>query len=155
MSQAMRRVFGMSASHASGSIRLTEAEVAAVRSRSGAACTPDVRIVTAVVGGKRVGYGLIDNVRGKSQLITYALMVDQNLVVRDLEVLVYREPYGGEVGYEMFRRQFRGKSPGDNIRIGGGIRNISGATISSNAVANGTRKLLAVLQVLREGGRLP
>src|SRR2546427_6382509 len=49
------------------------------------------------------------------------------------DILVYREPYGGEVAYEPWRRQFRGKSTGDSLRVGKEIRSISGATISVHA----------------------
>jgi Na+-translocating ferredoxin:NAD+ oxidoreductase RnfG subunit len=97
---------------------------------------------------------MVDEVRGKSKLITYLLMVDKDLTVKDLEVLAYREPYGGEIQYEAFRKQFRGKGTRDQLRVGGDIKNISGATISSNAVTNGVRNLLAVLKELKSAGKL-
>ncbi len=58
---------------------------------------------------------------------------------------VYREPYGGEVAYDAWRKQFRGKSAADSLRVGREIRSISGATISAHAVTLGVRRLLADL----------
>jgi len=154
MSNALKRVFGAAATVETRTITLTPLEIAQARSLSGASVLSRVRVFFVSTGGRRVGYGVIDNVKGKTQQITYALLVGSDISVRDLEVLVYREPYGGEIAYDSFRRQFRGKTARDNVSIGRGIRNISGATISSNAVANGTRRILATLQVLHNGGRL-
>lgn len=154
LSAAVQRVFGANARSEASTIRLSPDEITKITSLCGLASPADVRYQTVLIGSRIAGYAMVDNARGKSQPITYVLMVDPTISVMDLEILVYREPYGGEVSNESFRRQFRGKRSRDNVRIGSGIRNISGATISSNAVTNGTRRLLATLQVLKEGGRL-
>ena len=70
------------------------------------------------------------------------------------DILVYREPYGGEVAYDAWRRQFRGKSSGDALQVGRDIRTISGATISVNAVTLGVRKALGDLTVWHRSGAL-
>lgn len=154
LASGVQRVFGTGARTEAVSLQLTTNDITRIAALSGLKPAADFRYMVVSSGGKRVGYAIVDNVRGKAQLITYALMIDPTMAVRDLEVLAYREPYGGEVANETFRRQFRGKRSSDNVRVGAGIRNISGATISSNAVTNGTRRLLATMQVLKEGGRL-
>ncbi len=71
-----------------------------------------------------------------------------------MDILVYREPYGGEVAYEPWRRQFRGKTAADSLRVGREIRSISGATISVHAVTLGVRRLLADLTAWHQRGAI-
>jgi Na+-translocating ferredoxin:NAD+ oxidoreductase RnfG subunit len=101
-----------------------------------------------------LGFATVRDARGKDQPITFLVAVDTAGQVLDVDVLVYREPYGGEVAYESWRRQFRGHTAADSLRIGRPIRNISGATISSNAVTLGVRSALADLAALRREGIL-
>lgn len=101
-----------------------------------------------------LGYAAIGNARGKDQPITYLVATDSTLRLKDIDILAYRESYGGEVAYEPWRRQFRGKSPTDTLEVNRQIRGISGATISVNAVTAGVRWQLARFLRLREGGRL-
>lgn len=101
-----------------------------------------------------LGYAAVGNVKGKDQPITYLVATDSTLRLKDIDILAYREPYGGEVAYEPWRRQFRGKSPTDPLEVNRQIRGISGATISVNAVTAGVRMQLARFLRLRQGGRL-
>jgi Na+-translocating ferredoxin:NAD+ oxidoreductase RnfG subunit len=101
-----------------------------------------------------IGYAVVRNVLGKDQPITFLVAVDSASVLRDVDILVYREPYGGEVAYDAWRRQFRGKTPNDPLEIGKDIRSISGATISANSVTLGVRRALADLARWREEGKL-
>ncbi|MCE7933420.1 MAG: FMN-binding protein [Chlorobi bacterium CHB2] len=150
----LRRVFGTDITVTSHSAALSPEQAAAVKSTSGYSPALGVSYYTVKMNGKVIGYGIVDDVKGKSKPITYLLMVDASLNIKDIEVLAYREPYGGEVQYEAFRRQFRGKSGRDQLRVGSDIKNISGATISSNSVTNGVRRLLAVLRELKNSGKL-
>jgi Na+-translocating ferredoxin:NAD+ oxidoreductase RnfG subunit len=90
---------------------------------------------------------------GKDQLITFLLCVNNSLAIESLEILEYREPYGGEVRNKSWQIQFRGKRPGDAMRAGREIKNITGATISARAVTNGVHRLLLILHAIRN--RLP
>jgi Na+-translocating ferredoxin:NAD+ oxidoreductase RnfG subunit len=110
-------------------------------------------ILASFRNGTVAGYGVVDNVKGKDQLITYFVIVDSSLAVHDLEILAYREAYGGEVRYKSWQEQFRGKRPGDRLRAGRDIKNITGATISARSVTLGVEKVLSVLAVV--GDRLP
>ena len=68
--------------------------------------------------------------------------------VRNVEILDYRETYGGEVRNPAWRQQFVGKRFGAGVELGKGIRNISGATLSSRHVTDGVRRLLATWEVV-------
>lgn len=102
-----------------------------------------------------LGFATVREVRGKDQPITFLVAIDPAGRVLDVDILVYREPYGGEVAYSSWRRQFRGHTAADSVRIGKPIRNISGATISTHAVTLGVRTALDDLSFLHRTGALP
>jgi Na+-transporting NADH:ubiquinone oxidoreductase subunit NqrC len=91
---------------------------------------------------------MVDRVIGKHEFITYALALGPDGTVRGIEILEYRETYGGEIRNPNWRRQFVGKKPGSALRLDGDIRNISGATLSSRHVTDGVRRLLVTYQML-------
>lgn len=101
-----------------------------------------------------LGFAQVGNVLGKDQPITFLVAIDPADRLKDVDILVYREPYGGEVAYEPWRRQFRGKTAGDSLRVGREIRSISGATISVHAVTLGVRHLLADLTAWHQRGAI-
>jgi Na+-translocating ferredoxin:NAD+ oxidoreductase RnfG subunit len=105
-------------------------------------------------GGALLGFAEVRNVKGKEQPITYLVAVDSAGATRDIDILVYRETQGGEVAYDSWRKQFRGKTGADPVEIGKDIRNISGATISSNSVTRSVRLALRQLADWRAAGKL-
>ena len=96
--------------------------------------------------GAFLGYSLVTAERGKYRPITMLIGADTAGRVAGVQILVYREPRGGEIAREYFLRQYRGKSTGDPIRMNRDIINISGATISVQSVSAGVRKTLALVQ---------
>lgn len=105
-------------------------------------------------GDSLLGFAEVGNVLGKDQPITFLVAIDPADRLKDVDILVYREPYGGEVAYEPWRRQFRGKTAADSLRVGREIRSISGATISVHAVTLGVRRLLADLTAWHQRGAI-
>ena len=112
------------------------------------------RVLRISRGGALLGFAQVRNVKGKDQPITFLVAIDPADRLKDVDILVYREPYGGEVAYEPWRRQFRGKSAGDSLRVGKEIRSISGATISVHAVTLGVRRMLAQLTAWHQSGAI-
>ena len=104
--------------------------------------------------GALLGFAQVRNVKGKDQPITYLVAIDSANALKDVDVLVYREPYGGEVAYDPWRKQFRGKTATAPLQVGKDIKNISGATISSNSVTRGVRQTLAELTAWHAAGKL-
>ena len=96
-------------------------------------------------GDSLLGFAQVGNVIGKDAPITFLVAIGPDDRLKDVDILVYREPRGGEVAYEPWRKQFRGKTAADSVRVGKGIRSISGATISVHAVTAGVRRMLADL----------
>ena len=100
---------------------------------------------TGIKNGKPMGSMLIDNIIGKSFPITFMTVLNTDGTVRDVEIMVYREPQGWEVMNKSFRSQFYGKDSTSNpVKI----LSISGATLSVNSVKKGVYKALAAYKVL-------
>jgi hypothetical protein len=93
------------------------------------------------------GYFFVDAVIGKHDLITYAVALGADGGVRQVEILEYREAYGGEVRNAHWRAQFVGRHHGDAVQTGRDIQNISGATLSCQHVTDGIRRLLATYAI--------
>ena len=94
---------------------------------------------------------LVDRVLGKHENITYAVVLDAAGAVRAIEILEYRETYGGEIRGERWRQQFHGKTASSLVKLGKDIKNISGATLSCRHVTDGVRRLLAFHEVALRG----
>ncbi|WP_295009189.1 FMN-binding protein [uncultured Dechloromonas sp.] len=91
---------------------------------------------------------LVDEVLGKHELITYAVGISAAGVLRQVEILDYREKQGGEIRSPEWRAQFVGKTAAAPLKLDQDIRNISGATLSCRHVADGIKRLLATADVL-------
>ena len=98
--------------------------------------------VWKVQGGGAGGYFYYDHVVGKHLLIDYTVAVGSDGRVRRVDILNYRESYGGEVNDPGWLAQFVGKSSQSDVRVNSDIRNISGATLSSTHLAEGVKKVL-------------
>jgi hypothetical protein len=122
-------------------LRLTPEQVRFVSQKSGVRLrSPEVR-AWRVAGG---GWFFVDEVLGKHEFITYAVGLDAAGAVRGVEILVYRESYGGQVRSPAWRAQFAGKTKESALRLDADIANISGATLSSRHVLEGVKRILAI-----------
>ena len=97
----------------------------------------------AQAGDKLLGLFVVDHVIGKHLYIDYAVALDPAGRIMRVDILQYRESYGGEVREPGWLAQFVGKTSGSTLKIGGDIRNISGATLSSLHVTEGVKRILA------------
>lgn len=121
-------------------VTLTDAQVKAIEAASHAkVLTREVKAWRAADGG----WFLADQVYGKHELIAYAVAIDPEGAIHQVEILAYRESYGGEVRMSAWRNQFVGKHAGDALTVGEDIKNVSGATISCRHVTEGIRRLMA------------
>jgi Na+-translocating ferredoxin:NAD+ oxidoreductase RnfG subunit len=105
-----------------------------------------VRIWSATRAGTQLGHVFVDEVIGRQSLITYAVGIDTAGALRNLEILSYRESHGSEIRNPAWRGQFAHKDALDQLRFRTDIKNISGATLSSEHVTQGVRWLLALWQ---------
>jgi hypothetical protein len=83
---------------------------------------------------------------GRTARIETLVLADPTLKVISVTVLKHREQSGKGIVRASFLDQFRGKSAIAPWRVGKDVDGISGATVSSRAVASGTRNCLAYLK---------
>jgi hypothetical protein len=95
-----------------------------------------------------LGHAVIVEEIGKHRPITFVVGVGREGAVAGVAVMAYREAYGGEVRERRFLAQYRGKALRDPMLPFRDIRNISGATLSAEAIGRGVRKALALLAAL-------
>ena len=96
-----------------------------------------------MAGDQLLGLVVLDHVIGKHLYIDYTVALDTSGKVKRVDILTYRESYGGEVRESGWLGQFVGKTNGSQLHTGGDIRNISGATLSSLHVTEGVKRVLA------------
>ncbi len=99
--------------------------------------------------GVPIGYALIDHEIGKSFPITFMVVLNVDGTVRDVEIMVYREPRGWEVRFPSFMDQFTGKTADTDYRT---INSITGATLSVRAMVKGVSRATAAYKVLYLSG---
>ena len=89
------------------------------------------------------GWFIVDQVIGKHEFIPFAVGLDQDGAVKGIEILEYREAYGGQVRTPAWRAQFQGKRHGAPLALRKDIQNISGASLSCRHITDGVKRLLA------------
>jgi hypothetical protein len=127
-------------------ITLSATERAAITRATG------VAVRTELLRTWRTGSGetlIVDQVLGKHEFITYALLIDASGAVRAIEVMDYRETYGDQVRNAKWRAQFSGKRAGAVLALDQDIKNISGATLSCKHLTDGVKRLLASYQIVK------
>jgi len=95
-----------------------------------------------------LGYAAIIEEIGKHRPITFIVGVGLDRKIRDAALMVYREAYGGEVRDRRFLQQYKGKDLKDPLLPYRDIQNISSATMSVEAIGRGSKKALALLEVV-------
>jgi Na+-translocating ferredoxin:NAD+ oxidoreductase RnfG subunit len=100
-----------------------------------------------------IAIGLMDNVYGKAQPITFLTIFTLEGNVHSNHIIKYREEHGGQVSNKDWNKQFVGLNKSSKFDE---IDGISGATISVNSIKKGVKKLMFLFenivdkQMLRE-----
>ncbi|HEY0267718.1 MAG TPA: FMN-binding protein [Methyloradius sp.] len=93
-------------------------------------------------------YFVIDEVIGKHEFIKYAVGINANGTVRQIEVMEYNESYGDEVRNESWRQQFVGKTADSEIKLNKDIKNVSGATLSCKHITDGVKRVITMYDLV-------
>lgn len=142
--QAQKLAFPTATRFAEAHVVFSPGDVAAIERRSGEKVrTRGQQVWRALVDDRLAGFFVVDYVIGKHLVIDYAVALEPDGRVRRVEILQYRESYGGEVAGRGWLEQFVGKTSRDPLAVDRDIRNISGATLSSHHVTEGIRRVLA------------
>ena len=95
-------------------------------------------------GDAVLGHVFIDDVVGREDFITYAVGIGADGKLLPVEILDYRESHGGEIRDKRWLAQFAGRTDPSQLRMRADIKNIAGATLSSEHVTAGVRRILAL-----------
>ena len=110
-------------------------------------------VYIGVKSDKVKGYSIITEEIGKFHPYTFIVSVNPKGKIKKIDVLVYRESRGGEIGHKRFLYQFKGKSLKNPIRINKDIINITGATMSVVTMCTGVKKVLTVIDEFYLSGK--
>lgn len=149
--QARAMIFPFAEEYVAGPGQLTPAQAEEIEKLSGVPSrTPQLFVWRALAKGKPMGWFFIDQVIGKRELITYAVGINADGSVQQVQVIEYLETHGSQVRYPNWRDQFVGKTVKSPLRLDDDIANIGGATLSARHVTDGIKRLLYIHQsVLR------
>jgi Na+-transporting NADH:ubiquinone oxidoreductase subunit C len=142
---AQRLAFPAATQFVEANVIYRPSDVAAIEKLSGQKVqTRGEQVWKAQAGGRLLGYFVLDYVIGKHEAIDYAVSLEPDGGIRRVDILQYRESYGGEIASRDWLAQFAGKTSRDPPLFDKNIRNISGATLSSRHVTEGIRRVLAI-----------
>ena len=127
-------------------IRLTAEKKELIEQRIGWKFPEDsFELYIGQTGDKIDGYAMVHHTIGKYKPMTYMVGVDAKGTCTDVELLVFRDAKGSEVGRKRFNAQYDGKTVSDPIRINKDIINISGATMSVRSMSAGVKRVLVLV----------
>ena len=142
-------VMSVGSAHAVQYLSLAEAQRHSFPSATNFSVVQADRIGRAEAGGRVVGFFIFDRVIGKHLYIDYSVALDPSGRIRQVDILQYRESYGGEIRSPSWLAQFVGKTNSSQLQVGSDIRNISGATLSSHHVTEGVKRIMAIANRLK------
>jgi len=149
VASAQQACFPEGAEFTAALMKLTPAQKRAIEKSGGVRVRHDTqRVWKATKNDQFLGWFLVDEVIGKHELITYALALTPLGSVKSIEVMDYRENYGGEIRQAGWRVQFLGKKPGDKLKLEDDIKNITGATLSCRHLTEGVKRLLSFYEIV-------
>ncbi len=102
----------------------------------------------------QIGYFYYGNAISKADTFDYLVIFDNELIIKKIKILAYREDYGGEIGSKRWLKQFNDLSKEDTVVYGKNIKAISGATISARSMTIAINELLQSIAILQNKNQL-
>lgn len=97
--------------------------------------------------GNMIGLAMEAAEQGKWGLIHFLIAIDPKTTkIEDVVVLAFEEKRGKPISRRTFLEQFVGKSLSDPIEVNKDIKGVTGATISSKAVASAVKDSLVIYE---------
>ncbi len=124
-----------------------------------AAATGGVEVSSALVAryvatkdGQAIGRAYVDTSTVRTKKETLLISLDPAGRVKRIDVTAFLEPAEYHAP-EAWLRQYRDRALSDELALNKAIRPIAGATLTARAVNAAVRRVLAIDQVLQDGGR--
>jgi hypothetical protein len=130
---------------------LSEGEIERAAELAGSGVTVDAAVVTHYVGtvnGEALGVAYFDAHRVRTLPEVLMVVVSPGGTVERIEVLKFSEPpeYRAPKGW---LAQFDDEGLSDEVSLKAGIVNMTGASLTSQAITNAVRRILALHEVLQ------
>jgi Na+-translocating ferredoxin:NAD+ oxidoreductase RnfG subunit len=114
-----------------------------------------VKISRLKSADSNLGYACFASSKGKNDYFDYMVIFDKELVIKKVQVLVYRSTYGGEIMSRSWLKQFIGKTNGQEMAMDKDIDGISGATLSAPSITQGIKELsLLIAEISQQDSRI-
>jgi Na+-translocating ferredoxin:NAD+ oxidoreductase RnfG subunit len=149
--EALRIAFPTPATVTRGTAFLTEPQLDSARVLAGAGVDVPHRIVTYYVGRQAdsaVGVAYFDSHRVRTLNEVVMVVVTPAGAIRQIEILRFAEPPEYKAT-EPWLAQFDGQPLDRRLSLKGAVANLTGATLTSNAVVAGARRVLALHAMVR------
>lgn len=147
--EAQRELFPDATSFDAVQVSLSESQLQEIARLAGPQAGHGMlRVWSAQQGTTVLGHVFVDEVIGREDFITYAVGIRADGVLLPVHVLEYRESHGGEIRNPRWLAQFAGRSSLQQLRFRTDIKNIAGATLSSEHVTAGVRRIVAIRQTV-------
>ena len=108
-------------------------------------------VYEGIKADQSLGYAIIDTHSLRTKTETVMFVINKDGTLRQAEILAFFEP-PEYMPVKKWIELFYGKSIGDPLKPGKDIPNITGATITSTALAQTMRQILALARVVLMGG---
>lgn len=114
----------------------------------------DLQINKLLINDKQVAFLVVTRAKSRVDYFDYMVIYNLDLSIKNIQVLAYREEYGGEIGSSRWLKQFYGKKSADQMKFGQDIQGISGATISARSLTVDVQEVTNYLQQLKTKGAI-
>ena len=101
-------------------------------------------------GSETLGYAVIDTHRLRTKTETVIIVINPDGTLKLTEILAFFEP-SEYMPSKSWLQLYQNRHLDDSLWLGRGIPNITGATITSNALMKSIRSILAIYQVAVKG----
>jgi Na+-translocating ferredoxin:NAD+ oxidoreductase RnfG subunit len=96
-----------------------------------------------------IGYFYLGNAPSKTDKFDFLVIFDNELIIKKIKILAYRENYGNEISSKRWLKQFNDLTMDKTIVYRKDIKAISGATISARSMTKAINDLLQSLAILQ------
>ena len=112
----------------------------------------DFQLNKLLINNKLVAFLALSRAKSRVDFFDYMIIYHPDLSIKTIQVLAYREDYGGEIASNRWLKQFIGKADPNKMKFGDDIQNISGATISAQSINENIKKVTKQLIELKQKG---
>lgn len=128
------------------SLTLSADRIKAVKKRSGVPLVLTHAVYYVGKDKERItGYAMFDTATVKTMPVTIMVAADPKGTLRFVEIVMFEEP-GEYKPPKRWLASFRGRRLGRSLRVGRGLGNLAGATLSAFVVTDSVRKILALME---------